>query len=50
MKRRAFLVCWVCLAAIGLEAGAQGATDLPRARFCRPILRPRPIRPPATRW
>ena len=29
MKRLAFLVCWLCLAAIGSKAGAQGATDLP---------------------
>jgi putative tryptophan/tyrosine transport system substrate-binding protein len=36
MKRRAFLVCWVCLAAIGLEAGAQGATDLPRVAILSP--------------
>ena len=29
MKRRAFFVCGLCLAAIGSEAGAQGAADLP---------------------
>jgi putative ABC transport system substrate-binding protein len=33
---RAFLVCWLCLAAIGSEAGAQGATDLPRVAILSP--------------
>jgi putative ABC transport system substrate-binding protein len=36
VKRRAFLVCGFCLAAIGLEAGAQGATDLPRVAILSP--------------
>jgi putative ABC transport system substrate-binding protein len=36
VKRRAFLVCWVCLAAIGPEAGAPGATDLPRVAILSP--------------
>ena len=36
MTRRAFLVCWLCLAAIGSEAGAQGATDLPRVAILSP--------------
>jgi putative tryptophan/tyrosine transport system substrate-binding protein len=36
VKRRAFLVCWLCLAAIGPEAGAQGAADLPRVAILSP--------------
>jgi putative tryptophan/tyrosine transport system substrate-binding protein len=36
VKRRAFLVCWVCLAAIGAEAGAQSAIDLPRVAILSP--------------
>jgi putative tryptophan/tyrosine transport system substrate-binding protein len=36
MKRRAFLVSWLCLAAIGSEAGAQGATGLPRVAILSP--------------
>ena len=36
MNWRAFLVCWLCLAAIGSEAGAQGATDLPRVAILSP--------------
>jgi putative ABC transport system substrate-binding protein len=34
--RRAFLVCWLCLAVIGSEAGAQGAADLPRVAILSP--------------
>jgi len=36
VKRLAFLVCWLCLAAIGSKAGAQGATDLPRVAILSP--------------
>jgi putative ABC transport system substrate-binding protein len=36
MKRRAFLVCWLCFAAIGSEAGVQGATNLPRVAILSP--------------
>ena len=36
MTRRGFLVCWLCLAAISSEAGAQGATDLPRVAILSP--------------
>src|SRR4051812_10292039 len=36
MRRRAFLVGWLCLAAIGSEAGARGATDLPRVAVLSP--------------
>ena len=36
MTRRGFLVCWLCLAAVGSEAGAQGATDLPRVAILSP--------------
>jgi ABC-type uncharacterized transport system substrate-binding protein len=36
MRRRAFLVCWLCLATIGSEADAQGAPDLPRLGILSP--------------
>jgi ABC-type uncharacterized transport system substrate-binding protein len=36
VTRRAFLVGWLCLAAISLETGARGATDLPRVAVLSP--------------
>jgi putative ABC transport system substrate-binding protein len=36
VKRLAFLVCWLCLAAIGSETGAQSATGPPRVAILSP--------------